>query len=245
MNRNQRATTGLFVAWIVNDLEELATSSDNSRTLVTRLPDSIPVPASVRQRGLTARYVATGVPAVGLVLAAASVGGYRTPGRMSASWTPRAEVGALIDDLANDGDCPWPSDRWPAMRFDHPLGFGASGGHCSIRYAVGECEQGRRVRFRFDPRLGLAGQHEFEAATDAGPTTLRHTLEVTPRAGMRVAWPLIFRWLHDALIEDALDRAETATTGTPVKGHGWPLWVRLLRTALRGKRPSAERLQDC
>jgi len=50
---------------------------------------------------------------------------------------------------------------------------------------------------------------------------------------MPIAWPLIFRWLHDALIEGALDRAETATTGTPVKGRPWPLSVRLLRTALR------------
>ncbi len=81
MNRIQLATAGLFVAWMANDLEELATMSDNSRTLVTRLPDWIPLPASVRQRGLTARYVATGVSAVGLVVAAATVCGYRTQGR--------------------------------------------------------------------------------------------------------------------------------------------------------------------
>jgi hypothetical protein len=157
---------------------------------------------------------------------------------------PPAEVGALIDGLAGDGDRLWPSDRWPAMRLDRPLGVGASGGHGSIRYAVSDYEPGRRVRFRFDPRLGLAGHHEFAVATGAGRTTLRHALEATPRGRMRLAWPLIFRWLHDALIEDALDRAVTATTGTPVKGRGWPLWVRLLRTALRGKRPSAGRLRD-
>jgi hypothetical protein len=81
MNRIQLATAGLFVAWMVNDLEELATMSDNSRTLVTRLPDWIPMPASIRQRGFTARYVATGVPAVGLIVAAAAVRGYRTQGR--------------------------------------------------------------------------------------------------------------------------------------------------------------------
>jgi hypothetical protein len=40
------------------------------------------------------------------------------------------------------------------------------------------------------------------------------------------------RWLHDALIEDALDRAETATAGRPVPARRWSPWVRLLRAAL-------------
>jgi hypothetical protein len=79
MNRIRLATAGLFVAWMAHDLEELATMSDTSRTLATRLPDWIPVPA--RQQGLTARYVATGVAAVGLVVAAAAARGYRTQGR--------------------------------------------------------------------------------------------------------------------------------------------------------------------
>jgi hypothetical protein len=55
--------------------------SGNSRTLVTRLPDWLPVPSSVRRRGVTARYVATGIPAVGLVVAAAALRGSRTRGR--------------------------------------------------------------------------------------------------------------------------------------------------------------------
>lgn len=154
---------------------------------------------------------------------------------------PSAEVGTLIDGLASDGDRLWPKDRWPPMRLDGPLRVGVSGGHGSIRYAVSDYEPGRRVRFRFDPRLGLAGHHGFEVTTAAGRTTLRHRLEATTHGRMRVAWPLIFRWLHDALIEDALDRAETASGGTPVTARGWPLWVRFLRTALRGKRPSAGR----
>jgi hypothetical protein len=81
MNRIQLATAGLFVTWIAHDLEELATMSDTSPTLLRRLPDWMPVPASVRQQGLTARYVATAIPAVGLVVAAAAVRGYRTQGR--------------------------------------------------------------------------------------------------------------------------------------------------------------------
>ena len=81
MNRIQLATTGLFAAWLAHDLEELATLSDNSRMLVTRLPSSLPVPASVRDHGFTDRYVASAIAAVGLVIAAAAVRGYRTEGR--------------------------------------------------------------------------------------------------------------------------------------------------------------------
>jgi hypothetical protein len=49
---------------------------------------------------------------------------------------------------------------------------------------------------------------------------------------MRFGWPLAVRWLHDALIEDALDRAETATAARPVPARRWSPWVRLLRAAL-------------
>ena len=68
-------------SWMVHDLEELATMSANSRALARRLPDWVPVAASVRERGFTQRYVATGIRAVGVVIATASVRGYRTRGR--------------------------------------------------------------------------------------------------------------------------------------------------------------------
>ena len=81
MNRIQLATTGLFAAWLAHDLEELATMSDNSRILATRLPGWVPVPTSVRDHGLTNRYVASAVAAVGPVVAAAALRGNRTQGR--------------------------------------------------------------------------------------------------------------------------------------------------------------------
>jgi hypothetical protein len=74
------ATAGLFVAWLTHDLEELATMTDTSRTLVRQLPDWVPVPTSVRDQGLTTRYLATGIAAIGLIVAAAALRGYRTQG---------------------------------------------------------------------------------------------------------------------------------------------------------------------
>jgi len=63
------------------DIEVAAARRLGIRVLLTRLPGWLPVPASVRAHGFTNRYVATAIPAVGLVVAAAAVRGYRTQGR--------------------------------------------------------------------------------------------------------------------------------------------------------------------
>jgi hypothetical protein len=49
---------------------------------------------------------------------------------------------------------------------------------------------------------------------------------------MVLGWPLAVRWLHDALIEDLLDNAELAATGTVRRPARWSPWVRMLRAHL-------------
>lgn len=44
-----------------------------------------------------------------------------------------------------------------------------------------------------------------------------------------LAWPLAFRPLHDAVLEDALDRAGLATTGRVARPARWSPYVRFLR----------------
>jgi hypothetical protein len=80
-NRIPLATAGLFVAWLTHDLEELLTMSDTSRALAQQLPNWMPVSASMRQHGLTERYLAMGIATIGLIVGAAAVRGYRTQGR--------------------------------------------------------------------------------------------------------------------------------------------------------------------
>lgn len=148
-------------------------------------------------------------------------------------------VGELIDRLASRGDVTWPRDRWPAMRFDRPLGVGAAGGHGPIRYFVEAYEPGRAVRFRFTGPRGFDGTHAFEveegaaAAAGGGGATVRvrHTISMETRGAARLTWPLLFRPLHDALVEDALDCAEGHCTESPVARRSWGLRVRLLRRA--------------
>jgi hypothetical protein len=138
-----------------------------------------------------------------------------------------AEAGKLIDSLAGPGDRLWPGDRWPPMRLDPGLEVGARGGHGPVRYSVSDYEPGRRVTFRFASRRRFPGHHWFEVFTRDGRTVLRHVLEAQPHGRMRLIWPLGIRWLHDACLEDLLDRA----AGAPPRRHG--AWVRLLRRLLR------------
>jgi hypothetical protein len=149
---------------------------------------------------------------------------------------PADAAGRLIDSLASPNDLLWPGDRWPAMRLDRPLGTEASGGHGPIRYVVESYEPGVNVRFRFTAPAGFDGWHGFDAeATAPHRSRLRHVLEMGVFGRAAVSWSLAFRPLHDALIEDALDRAAVATGGEPVRA-GWSLWVRILRRLLRRRR---------
>src|SRR3972149_5004392 len=96
------------------------------------------------------------------------------------------------------------------MRFDKPLGVGAIGGHGPIRYSVEQYEPGRLVRFRFTGPRGFRGTHSFIVLSGPDGASLRHEISLRPTGVGRVTWFVVFRPLHDALIEDAMDRASAA-----------------------------------
>jgi hypothetical protein len=142
---------------------------------------------------------------------------------------PASEVGGLIDTLAGRADQLWPRG-WPPMTFDRPMSVGAVGGHGPVRYTVAAYIRSTRVRFTFTGPAGFHGYHEFTAlADDERHTRLRHTLAMHARGPARLTWPLAFRPLHDACLEDSLDRAELACTGTVARPARWSPRVRLLR----------------
>lgn len=129
------------------------------------------------------------------------------------------------------------------MSLDRPLQVGAVGGHGPIRYEVEEYEPGRIVRFRLHAPHGFDGWHGFEVvAAGAQQTTLRHVLEMTAHGPALFTWPLVFQPLHDALVEDCLDRAAQAV-GEASASRRWSLWVRILRRGFRilaGRRASGD-----
>lgn len=141
------------------------------------------------------------------------------------------ELGAVIDSLASGEDRLWPSDRWPRIRFDRPLGPDAAGGHGPVRYIVEKYERGRGIVFRFTGPRGFDGTHGFQMEAAPGGVRLTHTLTMRARGPARITWPLVFRPLHDALVEDALDRA-AVSLGLEPERKRWSPWVRGLRRIL-------------
>lgn len=142
---------------------------------------------------------------------------------------PPGDVGALIDTLATPKDPLWPGDLWPTMAFDRPLSVGATGGHGPIRYRVEDYQPGKSIRFRFLGPAGFDGWHGFDVLPDAADgTVLRHTVDMRTSGPALLSWPILFRPLHDALMEDALARAQ-ASLGQDPTVVKWPAWVRLLR----------------
>jgi len=137
-----------------------------------------------------------------------------------------------MDSLSSTQDALWPRDQWPAMRLDARLGVGASGGHGPIRYSVREYEPGSRVCFSFTDPTGFDGTHRFEIeAVDEGSTRLRHVVEMDVHWPASVSWPVVFRPLHDSLLEDCLDTAARGLGDVP-RDAAWSLWTKLLRRVL-------------
>jgi hypothetical protein len=146
---------------------------------------------------------------------------------------PVTRLGEVLDTVAGEHDQIWPH-HWPAIRFDGPLAVGARGGHGPIGYTVSDYRPGYRVEFRFEPKLGMRGSHVFEVVpgTDPGHGMLRHSLVARPTVAAWLRW-LAIRPLHDALLEDLLDRVGREVGAPPVRAARWSVLVRLLRTRLR------------
>ncbi|MBK5096978.1 MAG: SRPBCC family protein [Gemmatimonadetes bacterium] len=144
------------------------------------------------------------------------------------------EAGALIDSLASPKDRLWPRDAWPSMRLDSGLRVGSAGGHGPIRYSVEAYDPARLVRFRFTAPRGFGGTHEFEVIPTGEHATLRHVIDMRVSGLARLSWPAIYAPLHDALIEDALDRAESTLGVGAGRRSPWSPRVRALRRVLGG-----------
>jgi hypothetical protein len=143
---------------------------------------------------------------------------------------PPDRLAHLIDSLSTPDDALWPNARWPRMKLDPGLQRGAKGGHGPIRYFVQEYIPGRNVRFRFTAPIGFDGTHEFVLErTGAGEAVLGHILQMDAHGIAKVKWAVFYRPLHDALLEDALDRAEAHARGVEWQPRPLSAGVRLLR----------------
>ena len=145
---------------------------------------------------------------------------------------PASTLAPLLAGLGGSQDLLWPAG-WPPLRLDGPVAVGAAGGHGPIRYRVSTYEPGRRVRFTMDPACGLRGHHELVLEPRGSGCELRHELVVRPLGSLRVLGPTLVLPLHDALIEDLLDRAERFATGGVAAPARWSARVRSARWVMR------------
>ncbi|MFZ1083638.1 MAG: hypothetical protein WAN35_01590 [Terracidiphilus sp.] len=150
-------------------------------------------------------------------------------------------VGALIDTLASSNDRMWPLGKWPPMHFDRSLAVGAAGGHGPVHYSVEEYQPSNRIVFSFSAPRGFNGTHRFEIEERQGKTVLRHVIEMCAEGPALLSWPLIFRPLHDACLEDCLDRATLCLGIALTHPARWSPYVRLLRAVMRAVSRPARR----
>lgn len=136
-----------------------------------------------------------------------------------------------MDAFGGPTDRLWPRDRWFPLRLDRPLATGARGGHGPVRYTCVAHGQGL-TRFAFRRILGSdrwRGEHRCHVTAEGAGTRLTHVVEPSLPAWQRLQWAVLVGPLHDAVLEDLLDRAAAATgTPSPAPAQRTP-WVRLLR----------------
>ena len=151
---------------------------------------------------------------------------------------PAGDVAVLLETAGGPRDAIWPSPAWDPMVLDMPLRVGSAGGHGPLRYRVTRHEPGRLLEFTTDPGQGLDGTHTFTVEPlGPGRCRLRHEVAGRSSGAGRLLWPLAVRWMHDAVLEDLLDRVERTLGTGPARPARWTAWVRLLRRLVPARQP--------
>lgn len=149
---------------------------------------------------------------------------------------PKEKVALIFDSLSTKNDQLWPKEKWPPMVFRKGLKDGAIGGHKPIRYSINKYIPGSFIEFKFLKPDGFHGFHRFEITEiENDKTEIKHTIDMTVSGKGIFTWYIAFKWLHDALLEDCMDKAENNFL-TEKKKTEWNLWVLFLRRILREKR---------
>jgi hypothetical protein len=138
----------------------------------------------------------------------------------------------------------WPQEKWPPMRFNDGLKVGAKGGHGPIRYTIEKYNPGEIVEFKFTKPSGFHGIHRFELKTPLNwnlsnsenkITEITHVIDMKTTSYGTILWVLFIRPLHNALLEDALDKIENHFL-TRKKRTRWNLWVVFLRSVMKPRK---------
>jgi len=145
------------------------------------------------------------------------------------------KVSKILDSLSSKDDQLWPNEQWPPMVFRKGLSEGAIGGHVPIKYSIQKYIPGNTIEFKFIKPDGFKGIHKFEITElDSKKTEIKHTIKMSLSGKGVLTWYLAIKWLHDALLEDCLDKVESHFLQEP-KSTKWNVWVCMLMKILQKK----------
>ena len=146
---------------------------------------------------------------------------------------PKDQFMALFSTLASKEDKIWPKEKWPSMKLDNGLNEGSKGGHGPIRYFVRAHIPGEKLVFQFTKPIGFDGVHKFDIEElEKDQIKVIHTIDMKTDLIGSFLWYIGIKWLHDALIEDGLDKIHNVITGQN-ESTPWNIWVHILRAVLK------------
>ena len=146
---------------------------------------------------------------------------------------PKEKVSELLETLSTKNDKIWPYEKWPVIKFRKGLVEGTNGGHGPIRYSIEKYIPKEFIQFKFSKPVGFNGIHKFEILElENGNTELKHTIDMDVVGKGLLTWIIAIRPLHNALLEDALDKVENQYISEKRKTE-WTIWVKFLRKILK------------
>ncbi len=152
---------------------------------------------------------------------------------------PLSKIAEILETLSTKQDLLWPEENWTPMILDNGLCVDSRGGHGIIKYYVTKYEYGKIVEFCFVEPEEFKGAHRFELSKPSdNRTKIKHTIDVQFNLKGLILWYLIVKWLHDALLEDCLDKVENNLENTNAKTpHNF--WLKFLQKVFRKNRKNS------
>jgi hypothetical protein len=149
---------------------------------------------------------------------------------------PSTVISEILETLSSSFDRLWPVEKWPPMVLNNGLKINSFGGHGPIGYYISNYAFGKSIEFTFTKPTEFIGTHKFEIIETAANTTLlRHTINMNLNTKGIVAWYFVIKWLHDALLEDCLNKVHNQINISQIQTpHNF--WVKYLRNRLKEKR---------
>lgn len=144
---------------------------------------------------------------------------------------PDNEVRSLLDSFGHPGGLFQPGEEWLAQGINETLIVGVKSGHWPFKYELHEYVPGESLGFTFlyPPCLKGAIWRFHIYKNLRGYSVLENTFEHSAKGPAHISWPLVFKWLYRASIQDVLANAQRSLGEVP-KVRGWSPWVSLLRS---------------